>query len=131
MLSLGSNRDDGGQRIAQCLRALSEWLDIRDVTHTFVTPDIHAMAMHPPMMIPRMYANSVALVTLPSPPLVVASEQSLNHKLKATERSLGRSPQEKTMGIVSIDIDLVVTSGRILRPADFIRSYFFPCAAML
>ena len=43
-------------------------------------------------------------------------------KIKQTERAVGRSPRDKYIGKVIIDIDLIRYNDEILRPEDFQRS---------
>jgi 2-amino-4-hydroxy-6-hydroxymethyldihydropteridine diphosphokinase len=44
-------------------------------------------------------------------------------KIKQTERAVGRSPRDKYLGKVVIDIDLIRYNDELLRPADFQREY--------
>ena len=44
-------------------------------------------------------------------------------KIKQTERAVGRSPRDKYIGKVIIDIDLIRYNEEILRPEDFQREY--------
>lgn len=44
-------------------------------------------------------------------------------KIKQTERAVGRSPRDKYIGKVIIDIDLIRYNDEILRPEDFQREY--------
>ncbi|MDD2512517.1 MAG: 2-amino-4-hydroxy-6-hydroxymethyldihydropteridine diphosphokinase [Proteiniphilum sp.] len=44
-------------------------------------------------------------------------------KIKQTERAVGRSPRDKYLGKVIIDIDLIRYNDEILRPDDFQREY--------
>ena len=44
-------------------------------------------------------------------------------KIKQTERAVGRSPRDKYIGKVIIDIDLSRYNVEILRPEDFQREY--------
>ena len=44
-------------------------------------------------------------------------------KIKQTERAVGRTPRDKYLGKVVIDIDLVKNGDKILRPDDFEREY--------
>jgi len=44
-------------------------------------------------------------------------------KIKQTERAVGRSPKDKYLGKVIIDIDLVKYNDEILRPQDYQREY--------
>ncbi len=44
-------------------------------------------------------------------------------KIKQTERAVGRSPKDKYIGKVIIDIDLLQYNNEILRPVDLERDY--------
>jgi len=44
-------------------------------------------------------------------------------KIKQTERAVGRSPKDKYLGKVVIDIDLIKYNDEILRPLDYQREY--------
>lgn len=44
-------------------------------------------------------------------------------KIKQIERAVGRTPRDKYMGKVIIDIDLLKYNDKILRPEDFEREY--------
>lgn len=44
-------------------------------------------------------------------------------KIKQTERAVGRTPKDKYLGKVIIDIDLIKYNEEILRPMDFQREY--------
>lgn len=131
VLSLGSNRSDGLGRVRHCLSLLDNRFILTDSTPPFATPDIHAASIKPPLAMPPRYINAVVAIEIPSPPLYEASAESLNDRLKVMEREQGRSDEEKARGLVSIDIDLVIHCGSILRPADFLRPYFHPRALML
>lgn len=43
--------------------------------------------------------------------------------LKAIEREAGRVPQDKSLEIVRLDLDLLTCDGRVLKPADMERGY--------
>ncbi len=131
VLSVGSNRSDGLKRVISCLSALAREYHIMASTPPFGTDDIHRASLHPPLEMPRRYVNAVAVILIPSPPLAEASAERHCRQLKELERELGRRPEEKAQGKVSIDIDLVVYGGKILRPADYLRPYYHPRALML
>jgi 2-amino-4-hydroxy-6-hydroxymethyldihydropteridine diphosphokinase len=44
-------------------------------------------------------------------------------KIKQTERAVGRTPKDKYLGKVVIDIDLIKYNEEILRPLDYQREY--------
>lgn len=49
--------------------------------------------------------------------------EEIIEKIKQTERAVGRSPRDKYLGKVIIDIDLIKYNDEILRPNDFQREY--------
>jgi len=49
--------------------------------------------------------------------------EEIIEKIKQTERAVGRSPKDKYLGKVIIDIDLVKYNDEILRPLDYQREY--------
>ncbi len=49
--------------------------------------------------------------------------EGIIEKIKQTERAVGRSPKDKYLGKVIIDIDLVKYNDEILRPQDYQREY--------
>lgn len=51
------------------------------------------------------------------------SPEEIIDKIKQTERAVGRSPRDKYLGRMIIDIDLIQYDGRILRPQDYERDY--------
>lgn len=44
-------------------------------------------------------------------------------RLKSVERNMGRIAQEKSAGIIRIDIDLIAFGGRVLKKEDWGRAY--------
>ncbi len=58
--------------------------------------------------------------------LIVASDKTATEIIsicKAVETMTGRKPGDKAKGIVRIDIDLVATGGKVLKPNDYNREY--------
>lgn len=49
--------------------------------------------------------------------------EEIIEKIKQTERAVGRSPRDKYLGKVIIDIDLIKYNDEILRPQDYQRDY--------
>lgn len=47
----------------------------------------------------------------------------IRQRLKEIEQDNGRMPQEKSQGIVKIDIDILIHGSRILKPEDLKRDY--------
>jgi len=132
VISAGSNAPDASRRLLLGCSTLGLAFDIKGVTMAFFTPDIRDAAFfHPPLLRRRRYANAVVVADAPHPPLLSASPSGVSALLKEMERESGRMPCHKACGLVNLDLDPVIFDGRILRPADFIRPYFFPRAAML
>lgn len=51
------------------------------------------------------------------------SPEEVISKLKLVEHAMGRSPKDKALGKVIIDIDLIKYGDEVLRPQDFERDY--------
>lgn len=51
------------------------------------------------------------------------SPEEIIDKIKQTERAVGRTPRDKYLGRMIIDIDLIQYEDRILRPQDYERDY--------
>lgn len=51
------------------------------------------------------------------------SPEEVIDKIKQTERAVGRSPRDKYLKRMIIDIDLIQYDGRLLRPQDFERPF--------
>jgi len=51
------------------------------------------------------------------------SPEEVIDKIKQTERAVGRTPRDKYLGRMIIDIDLIQYETRILRPQDYERDY--------
>lgn len=64
-----------------------------------------------------LFRNILAVVDTDLQPEEVIS------KIKQTERAVGRSPRDKYVGKMVIDIDLVKYGNTILRPKDYEREY--------
>ena len=51
------------------------------------------------------------------------SAEEVHQILKEIEQIIGRSPEDKTRGVVKIDIDLLTYGEQILKPSDLQRDY--------
>ncbi len=51
------------------------------------------------------------------------SPEEVIDKIKQTERGVGRTPRDKYLGRMIMDIDLIQYDDRILRPQDYERDY--------
>lgn len=109
ILCLGSNLDKekNMERAAERLRAL--FVSIR-----FAEP-IYTDAFDCP--VPTSFLNQVAIAFSP----LAAGE--IKERLKEIERSLGRKPEDKGLGRVPIDIDLLCWNEEVLKPDDLRRDY--------
>lgn len=131
LLSLGSNAADAYRRVAALGAMLASRYIVEAQTRIFVTPDIHMSILKVPQSGVPAYANAVVRICMPRVPLRSASTAEFNHDLKAIEYEAGRRKEHKEFGLVNADIDQVIVGSRILRPADFLRPYFFPAALEL
>lgn len=64
-----------------------------------------------------LFRNVLATVVTPQKP------DEIIEKIKQTERAVGRTPKDKYLGKVIIDIDLIRYNDEILRPIDYQRAY--------
>lgn len=51
------------------------------------------------------------------------SPDSVHDIFKELERRSGRTPEDKSLGVVKLDIDLLVFDNRVLKPEDMEREY--------
>lgn len=104
-IGLGSNTPDRETRVRDAIAHISTVLISPEVSSLYETPAISGDG--------TTYTNAVihGLTNLSSDQLVTF--------LKDWE-----SLQERTPDAVTIDLDLVIYDGRILRPVDFDRHYF-------
>lgn len=51
------------------------------------------------------------------------SPEEVIDKIKQTERAVGRTPRDKYLGRMIIDIDLIQYEDKLLRPQDYERDY--------
>lgn len=88
---------------------------------TFVFPDI--VFSEPILTEPEddkysfLFRNVLATVNTTMRP------EEVIEKIKSTERAVGRTPRDKYLGKVVIDIDLIKYDDNILRPQDYEREY--------
>ena len=50
--------------------------------------------------------------------------ETLKAQMKDYERSSGRTPESKLMGVVPIDIDIVMWNDEVVKAGDYEQSYF-------
>lgn len=88
---------------------------------TFLFPDI--VFSEPILTEPEedkysyLFRNVLAVVDTDMAP------EEVIDKIKQTERAVGRTPRDKYLGKVVIDIDLIKYGDNILRPQDYEREY--------
>lgn len=63
------------------------------------------------------FYNQLALINSEDNELIIAE------KLKWIESEIGRQSEEKSKGIIKIDVDLLVVNGKIIKLQDFERPY--------
>ncbi|PXV64110.1 2-amino-4-hydroxy-6-hydroxymethyldihydropteridine diphosphokinase [Dysgonomonas alginatilytica] len=63
------------------------------------------------------FLNQLALINSEDDDLTVTE------RLKKIETEIGRQPEEKSRGIIKIDVDLLVVNGNIIKTEDFERPY--------
>lgn len=131
-VSIGSNAPDATRRVLLGATVLGLVVRVEAASMVYVTPDIRERGVFsPPLLRRRLYANAVLVVLLPQPPLLAASPEGFTRLLKTLEWEQGRLPEHRSTGIVNLDLDPVVWCGHIVRPADFMRPYYQPWAAMI
>ncbi len=110
IISLGSNAIGSRSRVADAIALLRGRFDVRAVSDIYSTPALDGRS-------PK-YFNAVAAVTTDAPIEQMVAE------MKEIERDAGRRPQDHGSRVVPLDLDVVTCDGRVLRPADYTRSYF-------
>ena len=109
LLCLGSNLE-GATRLSAARHALlSHFPDIR-FSQEMVTEAIGTGFLSP-------FHNQVARFTSP------LDTESVRAILKQIERDNGRLPEDKTNGIVKLDIDLLMVDDCVLKPKDLEREF--------
>lgn len=107
VIGVGSNSPDKEQRMAQAIELLDDFLSSMQCSSIYSTRAINGVDAD--------YLNSVVMGNsdLPVDDVVL--------HLKELERRCGRVPGSE---YVSLDLDLVVADGEVLRPKDMERGYF-------
>lgn len=110
VLCLGSNVPDRAEKISQAVETLRGLMALSEMSEVYETADDNGTD--------ATYLNMVIYghTSLDSVQLTAAC--------KRTETELGRTPADKSMGVVPIDIDPVYHGNRCLSPFHLTRSYF-------
>lgn len=64
-----------------------------------------------------LFLNQVAIADTP------LTAEEIIRQFKEIEKQIGRQPEDKSLGAISIDIDLLVWNDIILKPDDWQREY--------
>ena len=110
VLSIGSNCGDRYDNVRNGLEWLSHILFNSKASSIYATPDCHGGQ--------REYLNAVIKGQ------TSLSQKDLENECKEFEMRHGRTPESRASGDVSIDIDVVIFDGKIIRPKDVGRKFF-------
>ena len=111
ILAIGSNYGDRAANIERALEVIRNLSKEEEVSSIYESPDCLGVG--------RNYLNAVARITVDETEL-----NALTARFKRLEAECGRTPEASARGEVCLDIDVVISDGKILRPADF-RSFYF------
>ncbi|NDV67653.1 hypothetical protein D0T66_01915 [Dysgonomonas sp. 25] len=109
LISLGSN-NNREHNIALCNRLLDDIYPDILYSATSVTKPYGERYQHD-------FLNQLAVIRTDRP------YEEVIDTLKSLEKRIGRTPEDKLLGLVRIDIDLIVWNNKILKPEDMHRSY--------
>lgn len=109
ILSFGSNSPDK----ALMMERLRQWAAAFDGAELSAVYSTEPWSGHG-----AGYLNMVARVSSPLEP------EQMQLAGKELERSLGRTPEKKSAGVVPADVDVMWCDGLILRPDEWLRPYF-------
>ena len=108
VLSVGSNC--GSDNVRAACEWLEKMLDGPELSGLYQTPAVNGGT--------RDYVNAVVSGTTDM------TLDSLNARLKEYELSCGRDENSRRSGIVTVDIDIVVFAGKVIREWDFRQTFF-------
>ena len=109
IISMGSN-ENRAENMSRCRYLLSEdYPDI--VVSEMINTEPYGVTYH------SDFYNQLALINSEDSEFIVAE------KLKRIESEIGRRAEEKSQGIIKIDVDLLVVNGKIIKSEDFERPY--------
>lgn len=110
VIALGSNHGDRYGNIALAAEYLASELKEFSCSEIYETPALNG--------IDNPYLNAVACGTTTLP------YEALNSLLKNWETTHGRTSEARMRHEVTIDLDVVMYDGAVIRPADAARDYF-------
>ena len=110
VLSIGSNTGDKIKNVENAVKWLAKLLDSTTSSNIYETPEIHGKY--------ATYMNAV-----------VSGETDLEYEdvlrlTKEFEIENGRTKEGRERGFVPIDIDIVIYDENVVRPLDFVKSFF-------
>lgn len=110
VLSLGSNSTDCQTQMNNCVEWLKNRMRNLSVSSAYSTPALNRKD--------NDYLNAVA------EGCVECDFETLKAQMKDYEKSSGRTPESKLMGVVPIDIDIVMWNDEVVKAGDYEQSYF-------
>lgn len=126
LLCLGSNSDDAIQNLEkarwlleQCLSNKSKQLSFESKFPRWTSPEWTKPEPETKDKLQKKYLNQLGLLQ------VTHKKEEVYRQTKNIEQLLGRRNSDKDAGLVSIDIDLLVFDGHILKKEDMKRKYVF------
>lgn len=111
VISIGSNTPDRRERMERAVEWLAETFHVTASSKIYETAEYHGRY--------APYFNCVVRAESTE-----SDTTAIISRLKAYERSQGRTEESKTTGQVPIDLDLVTFNDSILRPHELDREYF-------
>jgi len=109
LISIGSN-DNKIENLAICHQLLDDNFAFISYSDTCITDPYGSNYK-------KKFINQLAIIN------TNINKASLTEILKSIEKKLGRKPEDKKLGLVKIDIDIVIWNNEIVKPEDITRSY--------
>lgn len=109
IISLGCNHGDRQASIEKALSLLSPW--IVESTPPYENPDRYGRQV-------PCYLNVVTRVEFEM------SLEEFSEQCKTIEQECGRTPRDKSTGLVAMDIDVVIYNDRVVSEPDYATDYF-------
>lgn len=110
VLSLGSNCVEREKKMSHCIRWLFDLLSDVKVSSIYETSALNG--------VDNNYLNAVLSG------YTQYDHNVLNKKFKQYEIDCGRDKDNKIVGIVPIDVDIVMWNDKIIRNNDYMQAYF-------
>lgn len=110
VFSLGSNCDDALVEMNKCIAWLTSLLTVINVSHIYETAALNGKD--------KNYLNAVFVG------YTDMQYELVKTLMKEYEKSQGRTPESKALGVIPIDIDVVMWNEEVMRNGDFMQTYF-------